>query len=134
MILFASALSLLVAAVFLFVRREDNDFAKLNESVKEMIAQADSIQRKAGEQSLVVDEMKKAQDETLLQVSALAARVEKLEKGGQKLTLEIGETSKPFFVKLMDARESKRISTPSPKVAPLVKDAKKILKEQRLSQ
>lgn len=126
-VMFFVSVVLLIGATFLYTRREENDLAKLNANVVEMLGDAQRAVQKSSE---ALTEVQSARAE----VATLQAHIGQLEQAllevkalpqAQKIILE--PASKPFYVQFV-GEQKPRVATPK-------KDTGKVLvkpKEKRL--
>ena len=127
-VMFFVSVVLLIGATFLYTRREENDLAKLNSNVVEMLGDAQRAVQKSSES---LDEVKKARAEVLsiherlVQLEQTLLEV-KAQPQAQKIILE--PASKPFYVQFVGERKQ-QVAVP-----PVVQPGKVLVKpkEKRL--
>lgn len=102
-ILFLASLGLMVAAVFIYIKREDNDFVKLNSSVREMVNESKVVVEKSEESLTTVESFKLMIEEMKIKASDLESRIIRLEKDGKQVTVQLSN-SKPFMVEIVEKK------------------------------
>jgi hypothetical protein len=120
-VMFVVSVILLIGAVFLYTRREENDISKLNANVVEMLGDAQRAVQKSGE---AVTASEKAREENLAlheRLTALEQALLEVKAQPQAQRIIVEPASKPFYVQFV-GEKAQSIAVPPGKVKVKLKE------------